>query len=147
VNDPDRWAQKGYGGPGGLTIAFDASFNLRDPLSCRKAKPSQPAVNRLQAFIGVVLWSAKTGEASHACFDTSDRAPAFREHDTGKCVVVQRGGSQLQGIGRGEPAWGSFELRSGTGFLHEDGDICRPVQRQDVEQLAEEIANRQPAFL
>jgi hypothetical protein len=91
--------------------------------------------------------AAKRGEASHACFDTSDRAPAFREHDTGKCVVVQRGGSQLQGIGGGEPAWGSFELRSGTGFLHEDGDICRPVQRQDVEQLAEEIANRQPAFL
>jgi hypothetical protein len=77
---------------------------------------------------------------SHASFDTSDCASASRQHGASKCVFVQRGCSELQGIGWGEPARNCCELRNGPGVVHEDGDIYRPVQRQDVDKFAEEVA-------
>jgi hypothetical protein len=45
--------------------------------------------------------------------------------------------------GAGQPR----RLRDGSGVVHEDRYICRPVQRQDVGEFAEEVVTPPPLRL
>jgi hypothetical protein len=85
--------------------------------------------------INVIFACPKCGSlyiAAHHAWSGAYDYPIWRPHEPlGARLVVQH----------------CRRLRDGSGVVHEDRYICRPVQRQDVGEFAEEVVTPPPLRL